>query len=879
MTVVIQPSLSQKKSRHMNRTFKLLPIAVIIAASWAAEAEQVAYSPDMIRALVPAGQEVDTSFFEKGYDLAPGAYRFKLFVNGEQHSASTYEVREYQGTLQPVWHVKDLKLLPLKDDVLKLFAEMDDNDEVFPIFDKIEGVKVVVDTQEMKLELSVPQIHLHDDSWVDIASEELWDYGETGAVLNYSLTGNHLESRHDDFESSNVYANLSGRVNVGSWRIYTSGSFSANKVKYPHYSTSEEQWDLWNTYLQRDIPAIKGTLQLGEISTSSEIFDSVPLRGFRLSTNEQMLPRRDRTYSPVIEGIANTNAQILIRQNGHVVHTLNVAPGPFRLDNLPSFGSYGDLEVVIRESDGTERVMFVPTSSVPNMLREGQFRYDFNAGRYYRKGMSPDVKDTGVIMGTVGYGLPNDITVYGGSLLANDYYALALGTGLSLGRFGALAGDVIQSYHKEDPTRGVESGSGAAWRVRYEKTMTEYGTTVNLANYQYITGDYATLEDYVSYGTSSSSIWWGNGQIRSRWQLSMSQQLGNLGSLSVGADYATYHGSSSDVKSFNVGYFTNVKGVGVSLNYSRNYQQVGASDNRRWDSSHTMMLNLNIPLSLFDRHSTNSFINNTSVSYQGHMTKPIYGERTYSQSVVMSGYSDNMDWSWTASQELGSREDRASSVSLTYTGDRIVANMGYDRSHYNDNYQLGFNGALVFHRTGITAASQAYDTIAIVEVPDTSGVRVSQSFDTKTDIFGHGVLPYLSNYTKNDIAIDPATLPEGAMLLDSSNRVVIPTQGSIMRVTYPVRVGHQAVFILKNREGRPLPFGSQVHLLTDEGNKDLYVSGVVGEGGRVYLTALPESGKLVIETVDGKQYFPYLLNGKEENDSNSFVKTLIIKAE
>lgn len=859
----------------MNRTFNLLPIAVLITTAWAAQAQQVAYSPEMIRALVPAGQDIDMSFFEKGYNLPPGIYRFTVYINGDHFTVGNYEVRDYNNMLQPVLRVKDLRTLPLKDEVLKQFIELDDDEVVFPISSKIEGVNVVVNTQDMKLEMSIPQIHLEDDAgWVDIASEELWDYGETGAVVSYMLSGNHLSSRSSDYKSSNLYGNLSGKINIGAWRLYSSGSFVVQHSKTANYSTNSHEWDLWNTYLQRDIPAVKGTLQIGEINTTSEIFDSVPLRGVRLATNEQMLPLRDRTYSPVIEGVANTNAQILIRQNSHIIYTLNVAPGPFRLDNLPNFGNYGDLEVVIRESDGTERIILVPYSSVPNMLREGQFRYDFNAGRYDHKNMSSKVKDTGVIMGTVGYGLPHDITLYGGSIFANGYAAFALGTGLSLGRFGALAADVIQTSYKEDASRGVEDGSGSAWRIRYEKTMMDTGTTINLANYQYISGDYATLDDYVTFGTSSSSLWWGNGQMRSRWQLALTQQLGEYGSLSAGADYTTYHGSESDVKTFNVGYYTSLKGVGVSLNYGRNYQQVGPLGNRHWESSHSVMLNLSIPLDLFYKHSTSSLINNTSVSYQGRMDKSVSGEKTYSQSVVMTGYSDDMDWSWTAAQELGSKEDRSSSISLSYQGDRVIANVGYDRNHYADNYQVGLNGALVFHRTGITAASRAYDSIAIIEVPDASGVRVSQYFDTTTDYFGHGILPYLNNYTKNEIAIDPSTLPDGAMLLESSNRVVIPTQGSIVRVTYPVRFGQQAVFILKTPDGNPLPFGSTVTLLDKDGNNDPLVQGLIGEGGRVYLTALPQTGTLAVQLGNEQKVFKYELPESAKNNNENFVSVI-----
>lgn len=97
----------------MNRTFKLLPLAVLITTAWAAQAQQVAYSPEMIRALVPAGQDVDMSFIEKGYNLPPGVYRFELRINGDHFANANYEVRDYDGALEPVLRVKEIRALPL----------------------------------------------------------------------------------------------------------------------------------------------------------------------------------------------------------------------------------------------------------------------------------------------------------------------------------------------------------------------------------------------------------------------------------------------------------------------------------------------------------------------------------------------------------------------------------------------------------------------------------------------------------------------------------------------------------------------------------------------------------------------------------------------
>ena len=360
---------------QMNRNFKILPIVAIMSASWAAHAQQLAFSPDMIRALVPDGQDVDMSFVEKGYGVPPGVYQFEIYVNGELVKVSSYEVREVEGILYPVFSREEIMALPLKKEIQDKFERMPRSQEVFPLDQYIDGVQTKVDSNDMKIEVSIPQIYLADnEGWVDVVDPELWDYGETAALLNYSLTGNHTKSRSSDFNATNLNANLYGQLNFGAWRLYSSGSFAASKIHANGETNNSQEWDLWNTYLQRDIPVWKGYMQLGELTTSGQIFDSMPMRGIRIATNEEMLPRRDRSYAPIIEGIANTNAQIIIRQNNHVVHTLNVAPGPFKLDNLPSFGDYGDLEVIIKEADGTERIMNVPFSSVPNMLREGQYR-------------------------------------------------------------------------------------------------------------------------------------------------------------------------------------------------------------------------------------------------------------------------------------------------------------------------------------------------------------------------------------------------------------------------------------------------------------------------------------------------------------------------
>lgn len=83
-----------------------------------------------------------------------------------------------------------------------------------------------------------------------------------------------------------------------------------------------------NTYIQRDIQRLQGQLTLGDSYTPSDIFDSVQFRGAQLASDDNMLPDSLRGFAPIIRGIAQSNAQVTIKQNGYIIYQSYVAPGP-----------------------------------------------------------------------------------------------------------------------------------------------------------------------------------------------------------------------------------------------------------------------------------------------------------------------------------------------------------------------------------------------------------------------------------------------------------------------------------------------------------------------------------------------------------------------
>ncbi|WP_233638687.1 fimbria/pilus outer membrane usher protein, partial [Citrobacter cronae] len=76
---------------------------------------------------------------------------------------------------------------------------------------------------------------------------------------------------------------------------------------------------------------ILGTLRAGDMYTSSDIFDSVRFRGVRLYRDMQMLPNSKQSFTPVVQGIAQSNALVTVEQNGFVVYQKEVPPGPFSI--------------------------------------------------------------------------------------------------------------------------------------------------------------------------------------------------------------------------------------------------------------------------------------------------------------------------------------------------------------------------------------------------------------------------------------------------------------------------------------------------------------------------------------------------------------------
>lgn len=253
-----------------------------------------------------------------------------------------------------------------------------DSTACVPLTTLISEATTRFDVGQQRLYLTVPQAFMGNHARGYIPPE-LWDNGITAGLINYNFTGNNAHNTTGG-SSRYAYLNLQSGLNIGAWRLRDNSTWSYSSGGST--SSNENRWQHVNSWLERDITPLRSRLTLGDSYTNGDVFDGINFRGAQLASDDNMLPDSQKGFAPVIHGIARGTAQVSIRQNGYEIYQSTVPPGPFTIDDLYAAGNGGDLQVTIKEADGSRQVFSVPWSTVPVLQREGHTRFALTAGEY-----------------------------------------------------------------------------------------------------------------------------------------------------------------------------------------------------------------------------------------------------------------------------------------------------------------------------------------------------------------------------------------------------------------------------------------------------------------------------------------------------------------
>ncbi len=385
--------------------------------------------------------------------------------------------------------------------------------------------------------------------------------------------------------------------------------------------------------------------------------------------------------------------------------------------------------------------------------------------------------------------------------------------------------------------------------VRNRKSFYQTGTNIQVAGYRYSTQGFYNLSDSAYSRMSGYTVKPPTGDTseqtlfidyfnlfyskRGQEQISISQQLGNYGTTFFSASRQSYWNTSRSDQQISFGLNVPFGDITTSLNYSYS--------NNIWqnDRDHLLAFTLNVPFSHWMRTDSQSAFHNSNASYS--MSNDLKGGMTNLSGVYGTLLPDNnLNYSVQVGNTHGSNTSSGTSgySSLNYRGAYGNTNVGYSRSGDSSQIYYGMSGGIIAHADGITFGQPLGDTMVLVKAPGADNVKIENQTGIHTDWRGYAILPFATEYRENRVALNANSLADNVEL-DETVVTVIPTHGAIARATFNVQIGGKVLMTLKYGN-KSVPFGA---IVTHGENKN---GSIVAENGQVYLTGLPQSGKLQV---------------------------------
>lgn len=746
---------------------------------------------------------IDLNQFSRAGYIMPGTYSFTLKANDEQLgdvSVPFYPpMNDPEGSeacLSPEV-VSQLALIPSVQSDLVWW-----HDGECLLVDSVPGMQVRGDLATSSLYVSIPQAYLEytAPNW-DPPSR--WDDGIAALMLDYNVNGNANNAYNGGQDSYALNGNGVVGVNLGAWRFRADWQGRLNHATGSGDAVNKD-FD-WNRfYAYRALPTLAAKLIIGEDYLVSNMFDSFRFIGASIRSDLNMLPPNLRGYAPEVTGIAKTNATVTVSQQGRVLYETQVAPGPFRIQDLSDAVS-GKLDVVVKEQDGSIQAFQVDTASLPYLTRPGQIQYKLALGQptNYQRHSEGD----SFVTGEFSWGVNNGWSLFGGSLNSQNYNAVSLGIGRDLLAFGALSFDVTQSFAR---LPGENRVSGGSYRINYSKRFEAIDSTIQFAGYRFSERDFMSMSDFLNTLKTGERY----GGSKELYTVSLNKNFADLGmSLYLNYNHQTYWDQpDNDYYSVMLSKYLD---IGPLKNVSLNLTATRSEYNGVKDDS--VFLSTSFPLS-----------NGANVGYSLNSSRYDTTNR--------ATYYDRIDDRTTYQLSAGSsKKGGTGSAFITHQSDvaRLTANASYMHNQYSA-FGLSASGGvtLTAEGGGLHRINTPGGTRMLVDTDGVAGVPIKGfGAPITSNAFGKAVVGDVNSYYRSKAQIDLNALPDN---VDAQQSVVQATltEGAVGYRHFAVVSGQKAMTVLRLPDGSFPPFGAQVQ------NGKGQNTGIVGDAGSAYISGI-----------------------------------------
>lgn len=744
---------------------------LLFSLSAAGHKKDVAFDLNALQALGYSQDVAD--FFSEGVHFLPGNHHITLLVNANARYQLEARFND-QGRLcadPPLLRTLKLREVPLDSDCHDITL-------LWP------GTQIKNNPGQFSVELTLPEEAFDADEMSD-----KYQRGGAAILLNYNLFGYQITNSNHSLQL--YQGDITPGININNWVFRSRGVFS--------YQTGTSQYRYEEIYGLRPVASVGGVLQLGQFTLAGTVFNGLPIEGVQLYSDEAQ-----QATTPLlipIQGVANTQATVEIRQRGRVIYRTVVAPGPFSFSQINAIDAGTEIEVDIIEEDGQRRHMTVVNTQTEGETTNAE-TYQLGIGHYGATGQA-DESSPLFAAGELTFNTENLRRMTVASLLAADYQQL-----------------VVNHYPFE-------------WL--------------------------STALSYMNTRTGKRAV-----QVDGRWQTSLDDNIsGALSALYRTRDYLTadealsdpaamkrdYHGLRQAISATTTWSYAKEIALSYFLSYESDYRSGGGRLSQIL-SSHHQIGKITINLSLQHRAcgELSSYLNFSMPLGKGSLSQRVQFSSgnmslgsTY-QGVI--GESQRYTATITRSRQQ-QRFSGSTSRQLAYT--QFSAGFSYadDRSH---SLSLATSGSMAYSDGLFALSSSAIgDTFALLKVGEHADVSVHSSGGGAelTNRAGMVILPSITPYQEISARIDTTTLPLQSRL-DTTMVDFALARGTVAIRRVGITEMKQLLLTVRLADGQFVPMGSAI---LDEHNHFL---STVLDDGHIMLTNNTIGKKLTARLSDQK---------------------------
>ncbi|HEN3635283.1 TPA: PefC/AfrB family outer membrane usher protein, partial [Yersinia enterocolitica] len=715
--------------------FRFSCIAIFI--SYALMTQSVSASSDLDMSFIHGGHSVDKDVWSALNDgIVPGQYLVDIVVNGNKSGKQILNITSQDTNdicFTPEWLSKSN--IYVNQDFFK--KGYNDNRQCY-VLTKGDSTKVELDVSTQTLTLSIPQLGL-----AERPENVTWDYGTSAFRVNYNLNANTGRNYSGAFGAAAL------KANVGNWVINSNTTVTSTE------SSNDFSIDMFTA--TRAIQSIRADLSVGKTQSGDNILGSTGTYGFSIIRNNNMKPG-NLGYSPVFTGIANGPSRVTLSQEGRILYSEVVPAGPFSINDVSLYTS-GDVKMSIIGDDGQEHTQYFPISVISGQLNPGQHEFKIDSG-------IPDDNSNlegGILSAAYGYGM-NNTTFRSGFVVNQDYHGLSTGLITNIGKVGAVAAEGAWSVAKYR-YKPQKSGSKTqfTWSKRFETT----GTGLRASWSRTHNDKFTTLSQF-----DPQELWNENRKgrkVKGEWNVGVSQPVKGLFSMSLSGWQRDFHDTTGKDAGLSGSLSTRIGDISLNLGATGSRNTEGM---KNWAVS----ASVSVPFTAFDRRYSSSTSVTTSKGGGIGISTGVSGSLTDSFSYGINGGRD-------------SDGSETSGLTMSYSGDKVMMGANLNQSSSNGTSgSASVSGSVlaVPKARSVMFSKTTSDTIAVVNVKDTPGVKVT-SGSGDTDSNGNLVVP-LSSYDWNSVTIEAGSLPLDTELATTSKKIVPADQAVVWMPFEAVKV-------------------------------------------------------------------------------------------